>query len=75
MVYRNVNHKHEDIILWQIIINIVSLFRNLCLERVVRFIDHQDKCEFDSSTAEDILQDGRLKNVVKYIGINCRIIF
>lgn len=40
--------------------NIVSSFRDLCLETAVRFIDHQNKCEFDLSTAEDILQDGRL---------------
>lgn len=40
--------------------NIVSSFRDLCLETAVRFIDHQNKCEFNLSTAEDILQDGRL---------------
>lgn len=45
---------------WQIINNNFSPFRDLCLETVLRFINHRDKCEFNLSTAEDILQDGRL---------------
>lgn len=40
--------------------NIVFSFRDLCLETAVRFINHQDKCDFDLSTAEDILRDGWL---------------
>lgn len=39
---------------------IVSPFRDLCLETVVRFVNHQNKCDFKKSTAEEILQDGRL---------------
>lgn len=35
-------------------------FRDLCLETLIKFRDHQGKCYFDSSTANDILQDGRL---------------
>lgn len=38
----------------------VSPFRNLCLETVVRFVNHQNKCDFNENTAEKILQDGRL---------------
>lgn len=38
--------------------NIVSPFRDLCLETIARFINHEDKCDFDLSTAVDILQDG-----------------
>lgn len=37
-------------------------FRDLCLETLIKFRDHQGKCFFDSSTANDILQDGRLLN-------------
>lgn len=44
--------------------NIVSTFRDLCLETAVQFIDHQDKCEFNLNTAEDILQDGRLFMII-----------
>lgn len=31
---------------------------DLCLKTVERFINHKDKCNFDLSTAMDILQDG-----------------
>lgn len=40
--------------------NIVSSFRDLCLETAVRFINHEDKCDFDLNTAGDILRDGWL---------------
>lgn len=38
---------------------IVFLFRDLCLETVARFVNHQNKCNFNKSIAEEILQDGR----------------
>lgn len=39
---------------------IVSPFRDLCLETVVRYVNHQNKCDFNNRTAEEILQNGRL---------------
>lgn len=39
---------------------IVSPFRDLCLETVVRFVNHQNKCDFNENNAETFLQDGRL---------------
>lgn len=39
---------------------LVSPFRDLCLETVVRFVNHQNKCDFNNRTAEVILQNGRL---------------
>lgn len=39
---------------------IVSPFRDLCLEKAVRFVNHQNNCNFNKSIAEEILQDGRL---------------
>lgn len=46
---------------------IVSLFRDLCLETVVRFVNHQNKCKFNKSSAEEILQDGRLFMITVFI--------
>lgn len=40
--------------------NIVSSFRNLCLETFVRFLNSEDKCNFNLKTASGILRDGRL---------------
>lgn len=48
-----------------------SHFRDLCLKTVERFINHKDKCNFDLSTALDILQDGICLMYFCY----CRIIF
>lgn len=53
-----------NIFIRQGINNIVSPFRNLCLETVLGFINDDDKCYFDSSTALDILHDGRLFNIM-----------
>lgn len=39
---------------------VVSPFRDLCLETVVRFVNHQNKCDFNNRTAEEILQNSRL---------------
>lgn len=45
----------------------VSPFRDLCLETVVRFVNHTNKCDFNKSTAEEILQDGRLFMITVFI--------
>lgn len=39
---------------------VVSPFRDLCFETVVRFVNHQNKCDFNNRTAEEILQNSRL---------------
>lgn len=50
------------IFLWQKITLFIFSFRNLCLETVVRFLNHEAFwiCDFDSSTAKNALKDGRL---------------
>lgn len=51
----------------EIVNNVVSHFRDLCLETVARFRDYQQKCSFKKSAAEDILQDGRLFIIILII--------
>lgn len=38
--------------------------RDLCLETGARFRDYQYRCHFNPSTAEDILQDGKLFKMI-----------
>lgn len=60
IVLYNVNHKHgvEHTFTWQIINNIVSPFRNLCLETVARFLYDGGMCGFNKSTALSFLKYG-----------------
>lgn len=44
--------------------NIVSPFRDLCLETVKRFIDYEVECNFGLRNAEDLLQDGRFFKII-----------
>lgn len=56
----------------------ISFFRNLCLKTVEQFINHEDKCDFKISTAQNILQDGKfiikmwlgLRNILNLLSLH-----
>lgn len=63
------SHLHEPFILKYAqfkkkqLINSRFSFRNICLETALGFIRGPHSCNFYLSSAEDILQDGRLKTL------------
>lgn len=48
-------------------LNIVSPFRDLCLETIARFTDDKHKCVFHLSTEENILQKSRLFTILNIV--------